>query len=233
MTAVDDRRRRSAAHVVVDDLDRPHVDDETYHHLARVLRLRSGDALTLTDGKGGWCSARWNGGTTPDVETGVIAVPRPLPLLAVAFTPTKGDRPEWVVQKLTELGIDRIVPVLTDRSVVRWDGERARRQVERWQRIAREALSQSRGVFLPSVEPVTPLAALSAAEPVRLAEPGGEAPSADGVVVVVGPEGGFSSDELTLTPGRVGLPGGVLRAETAAIVAGALLAMDRGRGAWP
>jgi len=227
------RRRHSAAHIVVPDVEFPTVDADTRHHLERVLRLRSGTGITATDGQGAWRTLAWRADGEPEPTGPVERDVRPGPLLSVAFTPTKGDRPEWVVQKLTELGIDRIVPVLTHRSVVRWEDERADRQVERWQRIAREALSQSRGVFLPRVEPVTTLEALAAGEPLRLAEPGGDEPRADGVTVVVGPEGGFTPDELTQASGIVGLPGGVLRAETAALVLAALLVMDRGRGTRP
>ena len=74
------------------------------------------------------------------------------PGLTVAFAPTKGERPEWVVQKLTELGVDRIVPLISERSVVRWAGERGAGAVERLRRVAREAAAQSRRVWLPDVE---------------------------------------------------------------------------------
>ena len=69
----------------------------------------------------------------------------------MAFAPVKGERPEWVVQKLTELGIDRIVPLRTERSVVRWTGERGQATVERLRRVAREAAAQCRRVWLPEV----------------------------------------------------------------------------------
>lgn len=230
MTRLEERLRRSAAHLLVDDLESPVIDGETHHHLARVLRLKHGAEVTLTDGRGSWSTARWTGTASPEPTGSVVIVARPNPPLCVAFAPTKGDRPEWVVQKLTELGIDRIVPVITQRSVVRWDGDRARKQVERWQRIAREALSQSRGVFLPEVQGVTPLAVLAGAEPLRLAEPGGDELRADATAVVIGPEGGFAPDELALATGTVSLPGGVLRAETAAVAAGVLLAAARERG---
>jgi 16S rRNA (uracil1498-N3)-methyltransferase len=225
------RRRAAAAHVLVADVHRPelHIDDE--HHLARVLRLRRGDEITVGDGEGSWRIARWTGTAMPEPMDEVMTDHRPHPRLTVAFAPTKGDRPEWVVQKLTELGIDRIIPVLTARSVVRWDATRAERQVERWRRIAREAVCQSRQVFLPVIEPVTELKALVRAEPVCVAEPGAPIPTADATTVVVGPEGGFTPEELSWATRTVGLPGGVLRTETAAVAVGVLMAADRSRGA--
>ena len=69
----------------------------------------------------------------------------------MAFAPVKGERPEWVVQKLTELGIDRIVPLFSERSVVRWSGARGQATVERLRRVAREAAAQCRRVWLPEV----------------------------------------------------------------------------------
>lgn len=221
--------RTSAAHVVVDDVEHPELEGDDHHHLGRVLRLRAGDAITLGDGRGSWREARWTGTTRPDPTSTTVRVERPAPLLTVAFAPTKADRPEWVVQKLTELGIDRVVPVLTARSVVRWDGDRAARQVERWRRISREAACQSRQLFLPLIEPVTELASLVAREAVRFAEPGAALPVADPSPVMVGPEGGFTAEELAWASDTVGLPGGVLRAETAALAAGVLLAADRAR----
>ena len=77
---------------------------------------------------------------------------RPSPLLTVAFALTKGDHPEWAVQKLTEAGADRVVVMLTDRCVARWDTAEPERQMERLREVARQAAMQSRRCWLPSVE---------------------------------------------------------------------------------
>jgi 16S rRNA (uracil1498-N3)-methyltransferase len=145
--------------------------------------------------------------------------------VTVAFAPTKGDRPDWVVQKLTELGVDRIVPLATTRSVVRWEGERGRRAVERLTRVAREASAQCRRARLPQVDSVSTLDELgSEAGPgLVLAHPGGGAPSLDRSVVAVGPEGGWDPDEVARFGPGLGLGPTVLRAETAAVAAGTLL----------
>jgi 16S rRNA (uracil1498-N3)-methyltransferase len=83
-------------------------------------------------------------GSTPVPVGDSVLADRSLPPLTVAFAVLKGERNEMVVQKLTELGIDRIVPVLAERCVVRWDTVRAQRQHERLERVAREAAMQSR-----------------------------------------------------------------------------------------
>ena len=148
------------------------------------------------------------------------------PALTVAFAPTKGERPEWVVQKLTELGIDRIVPLLSERSVVRWDGRRGATAVERLRRVAREAAAQCRRVWLPEVADVVrfdDLHTLAGAGEVVLAQLSGDRPSPAQRVVAVGPEGGWSEGELGSGRPTVGFGLSVLRAETAAVTAGALM----------
>ena len=101
------------------------------------------------------------------------------PPVTVAFAPPKGDRPEWAVQKLTELGVDRIVPLVAARSVVRWTGDRAAAPVERLRRVAREAAMQSRRAWLPVVEEPSSFAAVAARPGAALAVAGGDPPSLD------------------------------------------------------
>lgn len=220
-----DPRLRAGPHVFVADLDAPELREEDRHHLARVLRLREGRPLTASDGEGRWRPVRWSsGGLEP--EGPVVVVPPPAWEVTVAAPPVKGDRPEWMVAKLTELGVDRIVLVETARSVVRWSGERSRRQVERLERVAREAAMQSRRTRLPRLVgpvPVADLAAGRAGPAPSPAEPGAPRPALGCRAVVVGPEGGWEPAELESMGPPVGLPGGVLRTETAAVVAGALL----------
>ena len=93
------------------------------------------------------------------------------PPLTVAVTPPKGDRLEWLVAKCTEVGVDRIVLLEAERSVVRWRGDRADKQLERLRRIAVEASMQSRRVWLPVLE--GPVPALTFLPDVTVAEPGG------------------------------------------------------------
>ena len=187
-----------------------------------MLRLRPGDPLTVSDGAGGRRACRFGPALEPvgEVET----VPRPQPQVTVAFAVVKGQRPEWAVQKLTEIGVDRIVPLLSARSVVRWPAGEAGAQVVRLRRVAREASMQSRRVWLPAVDVVTPFAAIAAEPGAAVAHPGGAPPSLDNPLVLIGPEGGWDEAEVA-DAGRVlvGLGPSVLRTETAAVVAGTLL----------
>jgi 16S rRNA (uracil1498-N3)-methyltransferase len=221
----------------------PVVEADGVRHLLDVLRLRAGEPVVAADGAGRWVPCRVTADATAQgsrridgdrvlVPDGpMVTVGRPQPEVAVAFAPTKGDRPEWVTQKLTELGVDRIIPLVTSRSVVRWEGERAAKSTERLRRVAREAAAQSRRVWLPDVMDVCRLDDLSGlvgGTPVALADAGGAAPGLDRPVVAIGPEGGWDDAERAAFGPGVGLGPNVLRAETAAVVAGAFLCGLRG-----
>jgi len=230
-------RAAAAAQVFVDDPSDPELSDEDVHHLGRVLRLRPGEEVVAADAHGRWARTTWSGGSTLEMlgegvggDGAVQFEARAEPALTVAFAPVKGERPEWVVQKLTELGIDRIVPLLSERSVVRWSGARGTTTVERLRRVAREAAAQCRRVWLPDVsDPVrfADLHQLGGAGEVVLAQLSGDRPTASQRVVAVGPEGGWSTSELASGLPTVGFGLSVLRAETAAVTAGALLASLR------
>jgi len=212
------------AHVFVDDLDAPALGPADRHHLERVLRLRPGDAVSASDGAGGWrlCTlAAGTAGLEPAGETATDE--RPSPPVTVAFALTKGERPEWAVQKLTEVGVDRIVPMAAARSVVRWTPDRAAAQVERLRRVAKEAAMQCRRTWLPEVEDLAGFVAVSARAGAALAAADGSPPSLAHPVVLVGPEGGWAEEELAAGLPRVALGPHVLRAETAAVLAGGLL----------
>ena len=213
----------SGPHVFVTDIDQPALSPEDDHHLARVLRVREGDPLTVSDGRGRWRPCRF--GAEIEIVGPVVEVPAPEPVLTIGFAPVKGDRPELVVQKLTELGVDRIVPFLAERSVVRWDAERGQRHVERLRKVAREASMQSRRCRLPEVTDLTPFADLVANNrgAVALAEREGQPPSLLCRTVLIGPEGGWSGSELAMCLPLVALGDQVLRAETAAITAAGVL----------
>jgi 16S rRNA (uracil1498-N3)-methyltransferase len=228
-------RAAAAAQVFVDDPARAVLSDEDAHHLGRVLRLRPGEEVIAADGRGRWARVTWQGGAelAPVADASGIggdgaaqSEPAASPALTVVFAPVKGERPEWVVQKLTELGIDRIVPLVSERSVVRWSGARGKATVERLRRVAREAAAQSRRVWLPEIAEVVrfaELGALGAPGEVVLAQLSGDRPSVRHHVVAVGPEGGWSMDELGSGLPTVGFGLSVLRAETAAVTAGALM----------
>lgn len=217
-------RRRSAAHVVVDDVAAPALDEATAHHLGRVVRLRDGDAVTVTDGAGGWRAAVWRRGQL-DLDGDVVFERRHDHPITIGFAIPKGDRPEWIVQKLTELGVDRIQLVHAQRSVVRWEGPRAERHLSKLRTVAREALRQSRGVWLPEV--TGPIDAADLLALMAVAEPGGEPLTLERSSVLIGPEGGWTAAERGAASARVDLGDTVLRVETAALTAAARLVAFR------
>jgi 16S rRNA (uracil1498-N3)-methyltransferase len=217
---IDETLRRSAAHVLVHDPADPEIDIDTAHHLSRVLRLRNGESVTVTDGAGRWRACRLAGGSLEPVGP-VAAVPAPRRALTLAVAMPKGDRQEWLVQKATEVGIDRVVACVAERSVVRWDGDRAARHLERLRRVAVEAALQSRRVHVPLIEGPVPVADLLPTATV--AEPGGRPLDVGDTTVVIGPEGGWTPEELDKAWATASLGETVLRVETAAVVAATLM----------
>jgi 16S rRNA (uracil1498-N3)-methyltransferase len=221
----------AVAHVFVEDLGLPELDEGDRHHLERVLRLRVDEEVTVSDGAGGWRQCRYAGSGRLEAVGEVKHRPPPSPPVTVAFALTKGERPEWVVQRLTEAGVDRIVPMVTARAVVRWEGEKGVKQLSRLRAIARAAAMQSRRVWLPTVNDLEPFANVvrDVSGAASLAQPGGAPPSLSRPATLIGPEGGWSSEELGCGLPTVSLGCTVFRAETAAFAAGFLMCALRAR----
>ncbi len=218
--------RRSSAHVIVDDVDSPLLDDDAAHHVFRVLRVAEGAPITVTDGAGSWRTCRATGtNVRPDGD--VVFHPRREPLITVGFAVPKMDRPEWIVQKLTEIGVDRIVVLHAERSVVRWAGERAVKQLGKLERTAQEAVQQSRQVWLPAV--VGPVNASTFLSEAVVAEPGGRPIGAADHTFAIGPEGGWTDAELERATDQISTGTSVLRVETAALAVGVLAVAARQR----
>ena len=210
-----------------------------HHYLARVLRLRAGDSVVLFDGAGAECDARLERvgerSSALRIEARRKAPAARGPAITLLMGLLKGDKMDLVVQKATELGAARLVPVVTSRSVAKTDARRPR-----WLKIAREAARQSGRADLPELGPVTDLhEALAGApkdalrlmfweeardRPLRGALPSAPPPA---VVLAIGPEGGFSAEEVAVARTHgfvlVGLGARTLRAETAALAAVVLL----------
>lgn len=209
-------------------------------HIAKALRMRPGEALTLCDGKG----TDFDGvlETVTDRQVTVrISASRPSqaePTLAVTLYQglPKGDKMDWIIQKAVELGVTAVVPVATRRSVARLEGKADKKQV-RWQRIAAEAAGQCGRGMLPSVErPLSWSQALSrlSGEPALVFYEGGGrplrelvTPSTRRLSVFVGPEGGFDPEEIDAIRRQGGgvatLGPRILRCETAPLAALTLL----------
>src|SRR6478735_3372255 len=152
----------ATAHVFADRLDdRITVGGDDGHHLQRARRVRPGEQVTVADGYGRWRAyvvARSAAGAV-DLEAVTLVAREPslTPGLTIACALTKGQKPELAVQKLTELGVDRIMLVEAARSVVRWDDAKVSTAFTRLERVAREAAMQSRRARVPVVDgPVAP-----------------------------------------------------------------------------
>ncbi len=232
---------RAAAHVLVTALlDDVHITGADGHHLARVRRLRAGEAVTAADGRGAWrpyevtaaarSELRLTASGPATLEPGLV------PRLVVAFAMTKGAKPELVVQKVTELGADAVLPVQACRSVRHsTDAARATGLTDRLRRVAREATAQCRRARVPDVAEPAPLSSLAGrAGLVVAARDGGSAdalpePPGGEWILVVGPEGGLDRAEIAHLGDPPGLAVGphVLRAETAAVAGAAALTVRR------
>jgi 16S rRNA (uracil1498-N3)-methyltransferase len=215
-------------------------------HLTRVLRLRVGEALILFNGSGGEYAAsieQSQGGRVVVAIGEQRAIERESPLaLTLAQGVSRGERMDLVVQKATELGVSGLVPVLTERSVVRLTAQQADRRLNHWRAIAVAACEQSGRNRLPAIAAAVPLKDFlrSATDGVTrlLLSPGASATLADvprpvtAVTVLIGPEGGLAQAEQEAAvaagfkPLRLGPR--VLRTETAAIAALTLLQREFG-----
>jgi 16S rRNA (uracil1498-N3)-methyltransferase len=207
------------------------------HHAAVVRRIAVGERVLVGDGRG----AGVRGSVVEASKAGLrvrvdelLAAPEPALRLVVVQALAKGDRSELAVEMLTEVGVHAIVPWQASRSVVRWSAERGDKALARWRSTVREAAKQSRRLRVPEVTEVVSTKALvgrlgSAELALVLHEEATEPiadvalPVAGEVLVVVGPEGGISPDELAAfaaTGARIVRVGEhVLRTSTAGVVA--------------
>jgi len=208
-------------------------------HLREALRMRLGDPLIVFDGQGGEYAA-----SIAQIDRQQVSlklgehrdISRESPLfITLAQGISRGERMDYTIQKAVELGVNRIVPLATDRSTVKLDDERARKRGEHWSGIMRHAAEQSGRTGLPVLEEVRTVVLHATQEQASLRlmlDPGAEIslmelPAASAISLAIGPEGGFSATEreILVAAGyqRVRLGPRVLRTETAALVAIALL----------
>jgi 16S rRNA (uracil1498-N3)-methyltransferase len=215
------------------------VEGDEARHAVVVRRTRLGEEVVLVDGAGtsATCAVTATSKSTLTASVSAVAVlPEPSPHVTVVQAIPKGDRGELAVEVLTEIGVDRIVPWAAARSVGVWRGERAERSLAKWRSTARESGKQSRRAWFPEVTPmasteeVVALAAdaglavvlhEAATSPLALL-PVGDAAS---ILVVVGPEGGITEEELAALGAAhvVRLGESVLRTSTAGVAAVAAL----------
>jgi 16S rRNA (uracil1498-N3)-methyltransferase len=214
-------------------------------HAAKVRRIRPGELIMISNGRG-----RGVRGVVVEVGAASVVVevtnhltsPHEPRWFVAAQALAKGDRSELAVEMMTEMGVQEIVPWQASRSIVRWPDERAARSLARWRSTAREAAKQSRRFTVPQVsEPVTTQQLARRVASVDLAlllhEESAESiaevdlPATGTVLIIIGPEGGVSAEELgelTRAGARpVSISDGVLRTSTAGVVALAGLKLRR------
>jgi len=219
------------------------------HYLCRVLRLEGGQSIELCDGRG----ARWDArlclgeGDAADIclEARLDAEPLAFPIYLAQAIP-KSDKMEQILQRCTELGVAGFYPFFSSRCVVKLTAARAARRLARWQRIVQEACRQSQRAWMPIVETPRGLLELQDQLPPGLPrlvcwagarEQGLDDwirahPAPDGIVVFVGPEGGFAEAEIEALAdagvAAVGLGPAILRTETAGPAVAAILQFHYG-----
>ena len=211
------------------------IDGADGHHLQRVRRLAVDEPIVIADGSGDWYPSRVvevGDGTLTVSRVGEVRTePRPLPRISVAFAPAKRDHGAEVVRHLVELGVDRLIPLITRRGVVRWDGVRGDKARTRLSQGIREAAVQSHRARLPVLDRPVDVVQLAQEPGLIVADRAGLAvgdlrpSSAEEWVVLIGPEGGFDRAERAALESAIRVRVGphILRSVTAPVAVAAAL----------
>jgi 16S rRNA (uracil1498-N3)-methyltransferase len=221
------------------------IESEDCHHIVKVMRMQVGDQIICVDPLGKTAVCNIAEITGESVAADVLewkdeASELPVRVTIASGLP-KGDKLEWVIQKGTELGMYELVPFTAARSIVKWDEKKAAKKVERWQKIAKEAAEQSHRTICPEVVyPVSINELIQKSKDFDYKLVAYEEESRNGEVsifastlqqikkgesllMIFGPEGGLSLDEITLLKkagfGLCGLGPRILRTETAPLYA--------------
>lgn len=226
------------------DFDRPAVElgRAESHHLAHVMRGSVGDRVTLFNGRGKEATGEIERVSKHAVHLRVVDVcdiPRLLPRITLAVAVPKGERFRWLVEKAAELGVERLIPLVTSRSIVNPGAGK----LEKLRQTAVAAAKQCGSAWLLEIdEPVdfpAFLSSLDGGADVQIAHPGGRLPDVSSretharqpLILIIGPEGGFSDEEVAeavrcgAQPVRLGTH--VLRVETAAVAIAAYWRLAR------
>jgi 16S rRNA (uracil1498-N3)-methyltransferase len=211
------------------------LDGDEGRHAATVKRIRAGEQVVLTDGAGtsATCTVTGAGKASLDLQVESVGyADRPLPHVTVVQAIPKGDRGELAVEMLTEIDVDRIVPWAASRSVAVWRGDRVAKSLAKWRAAARTASKQARRAWLPEVADLASTdevaALLAGADLALVLHEDAQVPLSalalegiESVVLVVGPEGGLSDEELSRFSAAeiVRLGSSVLRTSTAGVAA--------------
>lgn len=217
------RRIRAIGQFRVDTPSQPVLLERDAHHLWRVLRANDGEEVVVTDGAGQFAFARVNDRSIERVSD--LFNDPPPPPSSLYLAPLKGDRSEWAVAKATELGVATIVPLLSERVLLKVRGEQRDKLTNKWKKVAAEAAAQSRRTHDMIIG--DPVKVANVPREVAVAQFGGDAVLSGVTAIAIGPEGGWAEGEWDQNRATVGLGATVLRAETAALAAATLLVCRR------
>ena len=206
------------------------VRGDEHHYLGRVRRARVGDAVELVDGQGSRAAATITAIRESETVLSVGSVEEiaePLPRITALIPWIKGDRMDTCLEKLVEVGVTDIIVWPAARAVVKLDGERRATRIAHHQSALQAAARQCGRAQIPTIRAVDSLAAAIAGRTGVVLDPSverGELPTSD-TSIISGPEGGFATAELDALAGwtSIGLGPRVLRAETAPVIAVALI----------
>lgn len=203
-------------------IENPILSERELQHAKNSLRIRDGEQIRLTDGRGGLAIAKF-GDELEVIEKWQV---QPVePLIHVVQALAKGDRDELAVQTSTELGARRFTPWQSQRSIIRWNEQKALKGVQRWQAIATEAMKQSHQAWIPEIREFAKNTDFEISGQLIVLEPDAEQALtslefSDELTLVVGPEGGISEAELDFLARRgaqmASLGNSVFRTSTAA-----------------
>jgi len=213
------------------------LDVDDVHHIAIVLRMKAGEELLLCDGQGTEYSATITAISRTELKAEIISIAQREiigPRITLGQGLPKSDKMDLIVQKATELGAANIIPLVTERTIVKIRDEE--KKIARWQKIAREAAMQSNRPDIPQVNPIQPFPDFlmtrapgpltlllfpweESAEPIKNVFK--QSPNPSNIIVLIGPEGGFSLAEAEQAKSRgfhpVSLGRNILRTETASL----------------
>lgn len=237
VSEANDLARAGVAHLIVENLEAPDFSAEDEHHLLGVRRLRDGEQITVGDGRGSWRIGkvkRSGGGKQSrrlvvDFVSEILHQARLQPTISIGFVVPSMDRATWAVQKMTELGVDRICFVNSKFASARLEGlSVGGKEFGKLGKVVREAAMQSRAAYVPELVPITEIAHFAKLHPTcGMCTVGGEDRPQLGFPAIVGPEGGFSQEEENLFQVKLGLGRQILRSETAAVCVASVLSMQR------
>jgi len=226
------------------------ISEEEARHIEKVLRLKAGDMAIFFDGRGQEYQVRLegkeNGRLTGKIIERFIRESEPRKKLYLAQGLAKGEKMDTIIQKAVEIGVNAILPIGCERSVVRLEGEKAKKKVQRWQSIAREACKQCHRNMVPEVMPVMNFASLLQVikdrpalmlyekenNSLRALLREKQYVQAEEIFILIGPEGGFADHEVASAikygVNTASLGPRILRTETAGLVAASVILYEYG-----